>query len=138
MQFPTYSRNTVDVRRIATDVVMRVSSTLYDSEILTMGLVSQSSSIRVPAIRRVIERKPRDSPGIVMDYIPGETLGKCWARLSWWQRLRVTWTLRSYVRQLRRIQVPDTQRTSMFPGPLASEPQECAGCMFTELVCSLC
>lgn len=132
-QFPCPSSlNTVDVRRIATDAVMRSGTAVHDPEIFTMRLVRQSSSIPVPAVRRVLNFE--GSRAIVMDYIPGETLKSCWPRLGLWQRLRIIWTLRGYIRQLRRIKVPEALRTTIFPGPVASEPQVCYGPMFTEYV----
>lgn len=114
---------------------MRVGPAVHESEILTMRLVSQASSIPVPAIRRVVYLG--GARAIIMDYIPGKTLDSCWSSLSFWRRLRIIWTLRGYVRQLRRIQVPGALRSTMFPGPIASEPQVCYGSMFTEYVCSL-
>lgn len=71
---------------------------------------------------------------VIMDYIPGETLDVCWPKLSFWQRLRIVWTIRGYIRQLRRIQVPDSIRKTTFPGPIASEPELCRGRMFTDYV----
>ncbi|KAI0742827.1 kinase-like domain-containing protein [Daedaleopsis nitida] len=129
-KLPSPIVNSVDVRRIATDAVMRLGPAVYDSEILTMRLVSQSSSIPVPTIRRIV--KVGDSQAIIMDYIPGETLGTCWSRLSYLQRIRIIWTLRGYIRQLRGIRVPNTLSKTVFPGPIASEPRRCHGPMFTE------
>ncbi|KAI0640045.1 kinase-like domain-containing protein [Trametes polyzona] len=128
-KFPASSLvNTVDVRRIASDAVMRAGS-VRDSEILTMLLVREASTIPVPAVRRVIKCGEYNS--VVVDYIPGRPLEDCWQSLTLWQRLRIIWTIRDYVRQLRRIRVPDTLRKSTFPGPLAPEPRECYGSMFT-------
>lgn len=110
---------------------------MLEPEILTMRLVSLASSILVPMIRRDIETEG-GLRGIVMDYIPGETLGSCWSRLSYLQRIRIIWTLRGYIKQLRRIQVPDTLSSTVFPGPIGSEPRECYGPLFTEYVRSLC
>lgn len=120
------------MRRIATDAVMRVGN-LYDSEILAMGLARENSTIPIPTIRRVFDMPV--SRAMVLNYIPGKTLAKCWPDLGLWQRLRIIWTLRGYIRQLRRIRPRSTPRRTAFPGPFASEPQMCYGPMFTEYVC---
>lgn len=49
-----------------------------------------------------------------MDYIPGRPLIHAWTTLSFWEKLRVAWVLRSYVRQLRKITHPRVD----VPGPL--------------------
>lgn len=71
----------------------------------------------------------------MLDYIPGKTLEECWPSLGLWRRLRIIWTLRGYIRQLRRIQPRNTLHRIAFPGPFGSEPQMCYGPMFTEYVC---
>ncbi|KAH9855700.1 kinase-like domain-containing protein [Lenzites betulinus] len=128
--FPSPSAlNGVQVRRIATDAVMRVGN-LYDSEVLAMRLVSENTTITIPTIRRVFDMPV--SRAMVLDYIPGKTLEECWPSLGLWRRLRISWTLRGYIRQLRRIQPRNTLRRIAFPGPFGSEPQMCYGPMFTE------
>ncbi len=134
--FPSPSAlNEVEVRRIATDAVMRVGN-LYDSEVLAMRLVRENTTIPIPNIRRVFDMPV--SRAMVLDYIPGKTLEECWPALGLWRRLRIIWTLRGYIRQLRRIQPRDTLRRIAFPGPFGSEPQMCYGPMFTEYVCLHC
>lgn len=49
-----------------------------------------------------------------MDYIPGRLLSNVWPEMPVWQRLRVMFTLRDYVRQLRAIRHP----RSAVPGPV--------------------
>ncbi|CDO77830.1 hypothetical protein BN946_scf184714.g5 [Trametes cinnabarina] len=129
-RFPSPSLvNPVEVRRIAVDAVMRVGP-LQDYEVATMRLVHQASSIPVPAVRRVFDVGRMKA--MVLEYIPGKTLGECWAHLGLWQRFRIIWSLRGYIRQLRRIPAPYAMQGTPFPGPVASEPQLCVGPMFTE------
>ena len=118
-------------RRIATDAVMKVRASL-DFELLAMRLVDEQSTIPIPAVRRILVAEGTTT--FVMEYIPGKTLKECWPDLSLWQRIRVIWTIRGYIRQLRRIRPPGTVAKTVFPGPVASEPQICNGPMFTEYV----
>lgn len=60
---------------------------------------------------------------LIMEYVEGETLEVAWPKLSYWTRLRVVWTVHSYIRQLRRAPVPP----DAFPGPLGPRPRPCAG-----------
>ena len=106
---------------------MKVRASL-DFELLAMRLVDEQSTIPIPAVRRILVAEGTTT--FVMEYIPGKTLKECWPDLSLWQRIRVIWTIRGYIRQLRRIRPPGT----VFPGPVASEPQVCNGPMFTEYV----
>jgi len=52
-----------------------------------------------------------------MEYIRGRPLSAVWSTLSWFGRLRVALTMRSYIRQMRQIRHP----RSVVPGPLAPE-----------------
>ena len=65
---------------------------------------------------------------MVMEYVDGQPLDKCWDEPSIWRRAYIIWTIRGYVQQLRRIQNP-------IPAYLVA-PTECAGIMFGELVSS--
>ncbi|KAI0370548.1 kinase-like protein [Pilatotrama ljubarskyi] len=118
-----------EVGRIATDAVMKVGP-FEESELLAMRLASERSTIPIPAVRLVFGDGGRKA--VVMDYIPGKTLKECWSDLSLWQRMRVLWTIRGYIRQLRRIRSAEPVATATFPGPLGNEPQLCFGPMFTE------
>lgn len=40
---------------------------------------------------------------IVVEYIDGEILASCWSRLTLITKLRIAWTLRSYIGQLHRL-----------------------------------
>ncbi|GLB36840.1 putative choline/ethanolamine kinase [Lyophyllum shimeji] len=103
--------NPVSIRRIATDAVMR-------------------TTIPIPAVRRVLGADQMS--GIIIDYIPGRTLAHCWPALTFWQRVRIIWIIRGYIRQLRRVRPTKAGSRALFPGPVANEPEECIGPMFTE------
>ena len=101
------------------------------AEELTMECVQQQTTISIPAIRRSVrDRLPGDkhydrldSRGfIAMDYIRGSTLSVEWPILSLWGKLRVVWTLRQYIRQLRRITSPYSTRPGPIGGPSALQP----------------
>jgi hypothetical protein len=129
LKFPQPSKTKfTSVRRIASDVVMK-GDIVMESEPLTMNLVRESTTIPVPAVRRFLEVDRRK--GFVMDYIPGKTVGECWSRLGLFQRARLFWNVRRYIRQLRRVLVPGITRSEQFPGPIGREPQMCYGPMFS-------
>lgn len=96
-------------------------------EVLAMRFVWDHTTIPIPCPYRAL--RSHDLTLIVMDFIAGERLDRAWPTLSLWSRLRVVWTLRSYVRQLRRIPVPPPP----FPGPLGPIPAECHGTAFNFL-----
>ncbi|TFK80402.1 kinase-like protein [Polyporus arcularius HHB13444] len=128
-EFPRDPLKAVSIRRIASDVVMKVGM-VPGSEPLTMDLVRKSTTIPVPAIRRTFSINNYNA--IVMDYIPGETLADCWGTMGLWRRFRAVWTIRGYIRQLRRVVVPGIPREELFPGPIGREPSICYGPMFGE------
>lgn len=88
-------------------------TTKAPSEALALDIVFQHTTIPVPRVRRVIQEQTQTQ--IVMDYIPGCVLSDVWPDMPVWQRLRVIFTLRDYVRQLRAIRHP----RSAVPGPPA-------------------
>ncbi|KAF5325463.1 hypothetical protein D9619_009742 [Psilocybe cf. subviscida] len=90
------------------------------SEANTHRIVSEKTSIPVPHVRRII-RWDRDDL-IIMDSIQGSTLAEVWPKYSLWMKIRVAFTLRRYVRQLHRIEVPPGAP----PGPLTNHaPKLC-------------
>lgn len=93
-------------------------------EVMAMRFVWDHTTIPIPRPYRAL--RSHDLTVIVMDFIDGERLDRAWPTLSLWSRFRVVWTLRSYVRQLRRIPVPPPP----FPGPLGPNPTECHGTAF--------
>ena len=81
------------------------------SQASALDLPFAETTIPVPHLRRVVKR--RWDFLIVMDYIPGPTLAHVWPTLSMWRKIHVAFTLRRYVRQLRRLPRP--------PGPLSAQ-----------------
>ena len=78
-----------------------------------LELLFAKTTIPVPRVRRVVKCQ-RDFL-IVMDYISGQPLALVWPTLSTWQKIHVAFTLRRYVRQLRRLKASATTP----PGPLS-------------------
>jgi thiamine kinase-like enzyme len=58
-----------------------------------------------------------------MEYVEGRQLAKCWPSLNWWSKLRIAFTLRRYIRQLRQLR-------SSRPGPVGDSPALCEGHIF--------
>ena len=94
-----------------------------------MQLVQTTTSIPTPTPRRYIYDEVAEQSHLVMEFVSGRTLEQCWASLSVWRRFFIMWKLRSYVRQLRAVQLVYDH-----PGPVSSTPQTCVGWMFTEYV----
>ena len=85
------------------------------SEANALDLLFAETTIPVPRVRRVVKRQW--DFWIVMDYIPGPILAHVWPTLSTWRKIRVAFTLRRYVRQLRRLKASDMTP----PGPLSAQ-----------------
>ena len=68
-----------------------------------------------------------------MEHIPGQQLSVVWPTLSWFGRVRIAFTMHSYIRQLRKIRHP----RSTVPGPLGG-PDEggeiCQSPLFGQVV----
>lgn len=84
------------------------------SEALALRLVYEQTTIPVPRVRRVVQGQYEKY--IIMDYIPGKQLCKVWSTMETWEKLRIIFTLRDYVRQLQAIRHP----RSSVPGPIAT------------------
>lgn len=96
------------------------------------GVGSYQTSIPVPRVFRVA--KAGGQRCLFMEYIPGRTLEECWSDLSIWRKLWVAWKLRSYIRQFRRIKLPQIE--ARIPGPLVEDiahPEKCVNPAFGEL-----
>jgi len=85
------------------------------SEANALDLLFAQTTIPVPRVRRVV--RGQGDFLIVMDYIPGPTLAHVWPTLSTWRKIRVAFTLRRYIRQLRRLKASATTP----PGPLSAQ-----------------
>ncbi|KAI0328429.1 hypothetical protein GY45DRAFT_1372358 [Cubamyces sp. BRFM 1775] len=82
-----------------------------------LNLVFAETTIPVPRVRRVV--KGQWDFLIVMDHIAGPTLAQVWPTLPVWRKLLAAFTLRRYVRQLRRLKAP----AGTPPGPLSRQAQ---------------
>ena len=94
-----------------------------------LKIVFEKTTIPVPRLRRVVHNNGRFL--LVMDFVKGKTLAEVWSSLSLWRKLHVAFTLRGYIRQLRR-------RLRAFPtdppGPISyAKPQECISPLFTQI-----
>ncbi|KAI8968763.1 kinase-like domain-containing protein [Trametes punicea] len=95
------------------------------SEANALNLIFAETTIPVPRVRRVV--KLQWDFLIVMDYIEGPTLAEVWPTLSTWRKLCVAFTLRRYLRQLRRLKASPTTP----PGPLSAHgPRICESPVF--------
>lgn len=96
----------------------------YESR--AMEVVRSQTSIPVPRPLRFIQRE--GGCYLVMEYIKGRSLDWCWDGLSLWRKFVIAWTLRGYIRQLRRVRTAQIEH--QIPGPLTgdlSEPLKCIG-----------
>lgn len=106
----------------------------YCPEAEALVLVEQRTHVLSPTFRKLFPLYP-DAPypetNILMERVHGKQLRILWPSLSLWQKLRVVWTVRQYVRQLHSIK---DQRSSV-PGPLAKsghplKPYPCRHILF--------
>lgn len=98
-----------------------------EPEVLALEFVRRHTSIPVPRIYPHLGIKSSEITSIiVLDYVDGERLDAAWPKLSIISKLRVAWTLRGYIRQLRRIPARDVA----YPGPLGPRPRQCFGINF--------
>ncbi|KAI0720730.1 kinase-like domain-containing protein, partial [Cerioporus squamosus] len=82
------------------------------------------TSIPVPEVYQIFVRGTRSY--LVMDYVQGEPLDRCWDDLSNWEKVKVSVTLRNYVVQMRRIRTPQIDK--QIPGPIIDDlscPRRC-------------
>ena len=120
----------VFVRRICQDAVVKLPVD-EPAEARNIRVVRLHTSVPVPAVLRETIDPGKMKSRLVMEYITGRTLEQCWSELSFLRKLCIIWTLRGYVRQLRRI-----PHTVPWPGPVGDRPQTCYGQWFSTLVSS--
>lgn len=97
-----------------------------EREVLAMLCVQAYTTIPVPRLHtRVFQNEYTYA---VMDFIQGERLDVLWPTLSLWRKLGIAWTLRSYVRQLRRVLADE--KNLIPPGPIGHIPRRCQGRQF--------
>lgn len=117
------------VYRITSDAVAKRVDNIDQTEAYTMQYVSERTTIPVPTIRRVLpSHSDPESHWIIMDYVRGQTLFRCWSGLRWWKKLYIIWTLRRYIRELHRLPLSDPDT----PGPIDGHgrPLRCHGLPF--------
>lgn len=92
---------------------------------VVMHLVSSQTTIPVPHVNRILAVQGEKDGYLDMEYIEGVDLDEVWPTASWWTRLKIIWTLRGYIRQLRRFQPPFPGT----PGPISpgGRPYACLG-----------
>jgi aminoglycoside phosphotransferase (APT) family kinase protein len=111
----------VPVYQINSDTVVKVSRQSLECEALNMLMIQTMTSIPVPKVKQLVIGHKRHY--LVMEYINGRTLGACWSQLGFFAQLRIAWTLRGYVSQLRRLQrsVPGRIDGSVCEGYLCTD-----------------
>lgn len=114
----------IRVHRIAPDTIAKVHLDAHEAitEAINLSMLRGMTTIPVPQVRQVVVNASSNTY-IIMEYVDGETLASCWHRLSLLSKLRIAWTLRGYVGQLRRL------RRSV-PGTL--DGAACTGLLFTD------
>ncbi|CDO71457.1 hypothetical protein BN946_scf184909.g51 [Trametes cinnabarina] len=124
------------VRKLSPATVAKVSTDIDDSEPVcseanALNLVFTATTIPVPRVRRVARREWDFL--IVMDYIDGPLLAQVWPTLSIWRKLCVAFTLRRYIRQLRRF---TRAPAGAPPGPLSGgePPRTCESPLFGPVI----
>ncbi|KAG1741334.1 kinase-like domain-containing protein [Suillus lakei] len=112
------------VHKIAPDTVAKVHLYTHEAitEALNLSMLRSMTTIPVPEVRQVVVNASSNTY-IVMEYIDGETLASCWDRLSLLSKLRIAWTLRGYIGQLRRLRrsVPGTLDGVACTGPIFTD-----------------
>ncbi|KAL6303483.1 kinase-like domain-containing protein [Sparassis latifolia] len=68
---------------------------------------------------------------LFMEHVEGDDLKSLWPSLSMLRRLSIAWTLRSYIRQLRAVALPDLNAPGPFDG--SGKSIRCDGHCFTEI-----
>ncbi|KAH9886462.1 kinase-like domain-containing protein [Cubamyces lactineus] len=112
------------VYALASNVVVKVCIDNMQAEARAMTLVRARTTIPVPKVYRVFEH--RGEHFLVLEYIHGYSLGACWDRLSPWQKLRIAFILRNYIKQFRRIRTPQIEQ--QVPGPITNDPSQPLRC----------
>lgn len=109
---------------LPTDVIVKrskaMSSRYRCNEAMTVEFIRRTTTIPVPRVLQVtlgkLDNGDRNYTYFAMEYIKGHTLEKCWPHLNIFKKVCIAWTLRGYVRQLRRLR-------RSFPGPIDNTVQ---------------
>lgn len=109
------------VHKITADIIVKVHvfTDAVITEALNLSMIKTMTTIPVPEVREVVVSTGSAVHYLVMEYIDGQTLDSCWNSLTLFSKLRIAWTLRSYVAQLRRLRrtVPGTLDKTLCTGP---------------------
>jgi aminoglycoside phosphotransferase (APT) family kinase protein len=115
----------VGVYKVSPDTMVKPHIHAHEAitEALNLSMLRTMTTIPVPEVRQVVVNASSTATYLVMEYIDGETLASCWHRLSLLSKLRIAWTLRGYVGQLRRLRraVPGTLDGAQCTGPLFTD-----------------
>ncbi|KAK0183791.1 hypothetical protein F5146DRAFT_1007485 [Armillaria mellea] len=95
-------------------------------------LVRNCTNIPMPPIQWVLYLD-ESACILVMDYIPGITLGEAWPTMGIWHKLRMVLTLQSYICQLRSIAHPQLH----IPGPVL-EGEKLGQCYASHIFGPMC
>jgi aminoglycoside phosphotransferase (APT) family kinase protein len=113
------------VHKITADIIVKVHvfTDAVITEALNLSMIKTMTTIPVPEVREVVVSTGSAVHYLVMEYIDGQTLDSCWNSLTLFSKLRIAWTLRSYVAQLRRLRrtVPGTLDKTLCTEPLFTE-----------------
>lgn len=92
---------------------------------IMMRLIASQTTIPIPYVNRILITPDGECGFLEMEYIEGVDLYEIWPTASWFTRLKIIWTLRGYIRQLRRVKPPFPE----VPGPVSAdgEPHPCFG-----------
>ncbi|KAK3297273.1 kinase-like domain-containing protein [Chaetomium fimeti] len=71
-----------------------------------MLFVRQFTSVPVPTVYALFHDKETGNNFIIQEYIPGTMLDLLWDKLSYTEKMRITWQLRQNMEELRRIPSP--------------------------------
>ncbi|KIM19703.1 hypothetical protein M408DRAFT_30995 [Serendipita vermifera MAFF 305830] len=118
----------LSTHRINSGTIVKLFADTEDllREAHSINLVRCLTSIPVPNVRQLLV-SPIGSGMVdtymVMDYVEGESLDKCWGKLGLISKIKIAWQLRGYVSQLQTIQ-------TLIPGPV--DGSACVGFYFTE------
>jgi hypothetical protein len=92
-------------------------------EALALNFVRSHTSIPVPFVRRFITSESGFGGYILLEKIEGKRLDQVWPSLSPLQKFLVAWTLRGYIRELRRAS--NAYSRCHVPGPMGDAPRRC-------------
>ncbi|KAG8689691.1 hypothetical protein FRC11_001211, partial [Ceratobasidium sp. 423] len=113
----------VPVYRIDSSTVVKCrGAESLKSEVLSMYMIRTMTTIPIPSVRQLVIDAGGQGQYLVMEYIPGRALDTCWSELGFFTQLRIAWTLRGYVSQLRRLR-------RAVPGRIDGSP--CDGHLFS-------